>query len=210
MQNNTFKKPIDLKKIKYKADNLYENRKLIFPMIFGISGIFFGNYTGKGESALFLKITDIFKNIYFNQNYAFFSDFLTSLIVPSVLFFISFLLAMSLIGVVLSNAVPFAFGTIIGIISFFMYDTYSLKGLAYCVLIIYPYASITMLSIVLNTKESINMSQLITSSISKRTYNNNYQFVNYAKSLLRNYIILLSGALVKVLMGYFFSFFFSF
>jgi len=205
----TLRKPIDLKIIRKRTEELFEKRKIIIPLLLGIAGIFIGNMIAEGESVLYLKLTEVCK-LLFNESIQTAKLFLNSLTVPTVFFFIEFLSGLSISGVFILNFIPTIYGIIIGEISHYYYTTYSLKGLAYCVMIIFPYTALTMLSLVFNAKTNYSMSQELTTFITRKSTAGTLLMKNYSLNLLKNYLILVFGAFVNILCHHFFSDFFSF
>lgn len=210
MQIKTYAKPIDLKILKDKTDKIFQNRKIVIPSIIAISGIFFGSFNAKGEGLLYKKITDIFINVLFSNEIKISQEFFNSLIIPMIIFFLEFVLGMSIIGTLIINVLPFCYGYLIGQITYFLYSTYSLKGLAYSVLILFPYAVITMLAIIMNCMTSIKLSQSLLGSVLKSGKNCFFEFKEYSICLLKYFIILLIGVVIKTVLSYFLSGFFNF
>ena len=180
------KKTLNFHKYSLKATEIMSNWKLFLPIIFSFAGIISGCIGGKGEGKLYLKITDYFTTVILTRDITSIgSEFLIYLIFPAVFLIVIFFLGLSVFGAVITNVMPLIYGYIIGCISFFLYNEYTLKGLGYCIIMIFPYGTLCLLAIVLCCRESINMSEYIMKSISKTTKFPNYGFAVYYKSFFR-------------------------
>ena len=205
------RKTLNLHKYNIKLTEILSNWKIIIPIIFTFSGIIAGCYSGKGESSLFLRITDYFTTVIMSadkftptKSIGFFIVF------PSVLILLIFFLGLSVFGSLISNTVPLCYGFFVGSVSFFMYKEYILKGLAYCIIMLYPYCVLTLLAIILCCRECVNMSGFITASISKKAKFPNYSFVVYYKAFFRNYVFIIVAAVIKTMFDYLFGSIFTF
>ena len=196
------KKTLNFHKYSLKATEIMSNWKLFLPIIFSFAGIISGCIGGKGEGKLYLKITDYFTTVILTRD-------ITS--IGSELFLIViFFLGLSVFGALITNVMPLIYGYIIGCISFFLYNEYTLKGLGYCIIMIFPYGTLCLLAIVLCCRESINMSEYIMKSISKTTKFPNYGFAVYYKSFFRNLIFIVGASALKTILEYLFGGLFAF
>ena len=202
------KKPLNFHRYKLKLDDILSNWKLVIPALFSIIGLILGCAAGKGEGGLYLRITEYIRIILDSGVSPFTVVFFRYILIPTTLEVILFFLGLSLFGGAASNALIFLFSYMIGSISYFMYNEYTLKGLAFCVILIYPYAVAVLLSMVLSCRETINMSELILKNISKSGRLTDYSFTEYYKALLKHYLIIpVSAALSALLEGLFGSIF---
>ena len=200
------KKTLNLHKYSLKAAEFISNWKLFVPIIFVFCGIIFGCIGGKGEGRLFLRITEYFKTVILNRAISSIgSEFLIYLAFPAVFLAVVFFLGLSVFGSLITNFVPLVYGYTIGCISYFLYNEYTLKGLGYCIIMIFPYGTLCLLAIVICCRECISMSEYITKSISKTTKFPNYGFAVYYKSFFRNFIFIVAAALVKTVLEYLFG-----
>lgn len=205
------KKTLNFHKYSLKATEIMSNWKLFLPIIFSFAGIISGCIGGKGEGKLFLKITDYFTTVILTRDITSIgSEFLIYLIFPAVFLIVIFFLGLSVFGAVITNVMPLIYGYIIGCISFFLYNEYTLKGLGYCIIMIFPYGTLCLLAIVLCCRESINMSEYIMKSISKTTKFPNYGFAVYYKSFFRNLIFIVGASALKTILEYLFGGLFAF
>ncbi len=205
------KKTLNFHKYSLKATEIMSNWKLFLPIIFTFAGIISGCIGGKGEGKLYLKITDYFLTVILTRDITSIgSEFLIYLIFPAVFLIVIFFLGLSVFGAVITNVMPLIYGYIIGCISFFLYNEYTLKGLGYCIIMIFPYGTLCLLAIVLCCRESINMSEYIMKSISKTTKFPNYGFAVYYKSFFRNLIFIVGASALKTILEYLFGGLFAF
>jgi len=205
------KKTLNFHKYSLKATEIMSNWKLFLPIIFTFAGIISGCFGGKGEGKLYLKITDYFTTVILTRDITSIgSEFLIFLIFPAVFLIVIFFLGLSVFGALITNVMPLIYGYIIGCISFFLYNEYTLKGLGYCIIMIFPYGTLCLLAIVLCCRESINMSEYIMKSISKTTKFPNYGFAVYYKSFFRNLIFIVGASALKTILEYLFGGLFAF
>ena len=204
-------KTLNFHKYSLKATEIMSNWKLFLPIIFSFAGIISGCIGGKGEGKLYLKITDYFTTVILTRDITSIgSEFLIYLIFPAVFLIVIFFLGLSVFGALITNVMPLIYGYIIGCISFFLYNEYTLKGLGYCIIMIFPYGTLCLLAIVLCCRESINMSEYIMKSISKTTKFPNYGFAVYYKSFFRNLIFIVGASALKTILEYLFGGLFAF
>ena len=205
------KKTLNFHKYSLKATEIMSNWKLFLPIIFTFAGIISGCFGGKGEGKLYLKITDYFTTVILTRDITSIgSEFLIYLIFPAVFLIVIFFLGLSVFGALITNVMPLIYGYIIGCISFFLYNEYTLKGLGYCIIMIFPYGTLCLLAIVLCCRESINMSEYIMKSISKTAKFPNYGFAVYYKSFFRNLIFIVGASALKTILEYLFGGLFAF
>lgn len=205
------KKTLNFHKYSLKATEIMSNWKLFLPIIFTFAGIISGCFGGKGEGKLYLKITDYFTTVILTRDITSIgSEFLIYLIFPAVFLIVIFFLGLSVFGALITNVMPLIYGYIIGCISFFLYNEYTLKGLGYCIIMIFPYGTLCLLAIVLCCRESINMSEYIMKSISKTTKFPNYGFAVYYKLFFRNLIFIVGASALKTILEYLFGGLFAF
>lgn len=205
------KKTLNFHKYSLKATEIMSNWKLFLPIIFTFAGIISGCIGGKGEEKLYLKITDYFTTVILTRDITSIgSEFLIYLIFPAVFLIVIFFLGLSVFGALITNVMPLIYGYIIGCISFFLYNEYTLKGLGYCIIMIFPYGTLCLLAIVLCCRESINMSEYIMKSISKTAKFPNYGFAVYYKSFFRNLIFIVGASALKTILEYLFGGLFAF
>lgn len=205
------KKTLNLHKYSIKVNDFLSNWKIIIPVIFSFAGIISGCIGGKGEGRLFSIVTEYFTNVILPRNsLSIGTEFIFYLIIPAIFLIAVFFLGLSVFGALLTNVVPLTYGYLVGSITFYLYNNFTLKGLAYCLIMIFPYGVLCLLSIVMCCRESISMSEYIVKSISKTGKFLNYGFAYYYKSFLRNFIIIIIASAIKTILEYLFGGLFSF
>lgn len=210
MSLSVTKKTLNLHKVNIKLTELISNWKIALPTLFTVIGMSLGCFDGKGEGGLYSGLTDYFSSVVLSgETLTPMSGFLYYLIFPSVFVVAIFFLGLSVFGSVATNIVPFCFGYVVGCISYYQYSEYILKGLGYCIIMLYPYCVLSLLAIILCCRESINMSQLIVGSISKAK-TPNYSFTDYCKAFGKGFLFLLAASAVKLLLEYLFGALFVF
>lgn len=210
MQTIGMKKTLNLHKYSIKLTEFSKSKKIIIPVAFSLAGLFLGSVSAKGEGVVCSQIINYFTNVLMDVNTNPVACFAEYLIIPTVFYAVSFFAGLSAFGALVANAVPLIFGFITGTISFFLYSTYTLKGLAYCVILIFPYAVICMLSLVLSTGESMSMSEQIVQVLANSRRLKDYSFKNYCSSYLKIYAIILAASALKTLLEYLFGSLFFF
>ena len=205
------KKTLNLHKFSVKVSDIISNWKFILPLIFSLTGLILGSSAAKGQGTVYQKIAEYFPLIINNsENIFVLNNFLRYMMLPTVFIAITFFIGLSAFGGLLVNSIPLIYGYLIGGLSYYLYSTYSLKGLAYCVILIFPYAAVSMLSLILSSRESINMSELLIKCISKSKKFYDYNFSVYYKSYLKNYVLIIASAVLKVVLDYLFLSLFTF
>lgn len=205
------KKTLNLHKYSVRVNNFVLNWKIILPVAFSVGGMIFGCAVSKGEGSLYRKITELFVQSVMNQPLSqLLPYFLRCLLIPTVFAALLFFFGLSAYGGILTNFFPFVYGFFTGTVSYYMYRTYTLKGLAYCVIMIFPYAALSLISIVLCTSESISMSETVLRSISKSGKFSDYSFRQYYTQYAKNYTLILLAAVVKIILDYLFGTLFNF
>lgn len=205
MPKPVIKKTLNLHKYSVRVNELVLNWKIAVPIVFSVAGLIFGALSGKGEGKLYIKISDMFSSILINENSAMLSSFISSLLPPTAFIILLFFLGLSAYGGFAVNFVPLCYSYLVGMISYYMYDTYTLKGLAYCVMLIFPYSVLSLTGLVLCSAESINMSEFMLRCISKNGKFSDYSFRRYYTSYMRYYIYVIISAVIKVVLEYLFS-----
>ena len=146
-------------------DFLSQNKLLVFLSVCLLLGIFCGSMLMKFANENTLK----FINILFSsdlQERATKSNldfFITSLSSTFLFLVISFFMGLSLYGFTFATFIPFLRGVCIGMSEVYLYSSYGLKGLLLHSLMFLPGAFISLISILLATKEAIRMSNKLSS-----------------------------------------------
>jgi hypothetical protein len=204
------KKTLNLHKYNVKVSDFLSNWKFIIPVICSLTGLILGCVSSKGQGGAYLKITQYFSILMSADNSTVILGFIRYLVFPTMFAAALFFIGLCVFGGFLANAVPIIYGYFIGVISYYLYYTYTLKGLAYCVILIFPYAVFSLFSIILCCRESISMSEYLVKSISKSKKFIDYSFSTYYKKFFKGYTFILLSAIVKAILDYLFRGLFNF
>ena len=206
MEKLNMKKTLSLHKYSIRVNKIIMNWKIILPIIFALAGLIFGSFFAKGEGELYCRICELIESYLLKKATGIsYSKLTFHLLIPTVFALILFFSGISAFGGWLSNLVPFAFSASISTVTYYIYSNYSLKGLAFNVIMIFPYAALSLLALILLTSESISMSQCIINMLSKSTRNNDYNFVKYCKKCFKIYILIIIASFLKILIDSFFA-----
>lgn len=210
MTSPVIKKTLNLHKYSIRVSDFIANWKIIIPIVFSVAGMILGCMDGKGEGRLFLKITSVISEAVLKIDAVPLTAFLRYLLPPTALAVILFFLGMSAYGGFAVNFIPLGFSFAAGAFSYYMYDSYTLKGLAYCVMLVFPYAVMSLTALVLCCAESINMSELMLKSISDSRKFSDYSFRKYYIAYLKNYLLIIFASAAGTALTHLFGGLFSF
>ncbi len=199
MNKIALKKTLNLHKYSVRAKGLILNWKFILPIAISIAGLTLGSCFAKGEGKLYLHLCGYIKE-YLVNNYTenLYSSIIIYLLIPTIFAVLLFFSGLSVYGGIISNVIPAAYSFFIGLITYFFYSNYTLKGLAYCVIIIFPYAVLSLLSLIIITGESIIMSQQIVKNLNRNSSTNDYSFKFYYINCMKSYSFIIIATVVKV------------
>lgn len=175
-------------------------------------GLIIGSFTVKnGNYYLTAKITEYYmqylkSKITFSGAAVFFNTFLIS----SLLLLLNYFIGLCAIGIPFAALIPFCLGCVIGTVSGYIYETYMLKGLGYCAIIIFPAAVVITASIILSCRESITMSSTMMSLLSQRPRGRQKTFKEYSVKFLFYLAALAGGSIIETAMTKLFISLFSF
>lgn len=205
------KKTLNLHKYSLRVSSLISDWKFLLPIAFSLAGLAVGACVAKGEGDMY-KFFSNYINQFLIENSTLppISTFVIYLLIPTVFAVILFFCGLSIYGGLISNAIPFFYSLIIGTVTYYLYNNYTLKGLAYCVIIIFPYAVLSLFSLILITGECINMSQLLTKNLNKNPRSSDYSFTFYYKNCLKSYVFIILATIVKTVLDSLFISLFSF
>lgn len=143
-------------------DTLNRYRAVIM-LIFLIAGLLCGALIIRnGGGAVLDKlitIIDSYKSVRIQQGII--ANFCNSMLSGMSFLMLSAFLGFSAIGAPFIVALPFIRGTGLGMICGYLYSTYKLTGLGYCILIIYPGAAVALVAFLLACSESYQLSKSI-------------------------------------------------
>ncbi len=211
MNKIALKKTLSLHKYNVRVTEILSNWKFILPIIASICGLIFGSLFSKGEGETYQRIGGYIESYVLNSTYTnIYSSFIVYLLIPTLFAIVLFFCGLSVYGGVISNLIPAAYSFFIGVITYYLYSNFTLKGLAYSVIIIFPYAVLSVFSLILITSESISMSQQLTKSLNRNFRNIEYKFAFYYKNCLKSYVFIILAAVVKTVLDSLFIGLFSF
>lgn len=139
----------------------FNNIHVIIFFIFLILGLAFGGFFGSGVNYSFFNQTDIiFNNDFQNKSSEYwYVLFLQSLCSQFIFSLSAFLMGFSLWGFSCLFLISFLKGFGIGVISGFLIANYNLYGLLYYSVIILPGAFISIIALIIQQKNSYNLSK---------------------------------------------------
>lgn len=175
-------------------------------------GLIIGSFTVKnGNYYLTDKIIEYYMQYLkakstFSGAAVFFNTFLIS----SLLLVLNYFIGLCAVGIPFAALIPFGVGSIIGTVSGYIYETYMLKGLGYCAIIIFPAAVVITAAIILSCRESITMSSTMMSLLSQRPRGRQRTFKEYTVKFLFYLAALVGGSIIETAMTRLFISLFSF
>lgn len=208
MKASTF----NLHSISKKAKNITSNSQIIVLVLLFTGGLLFGAFSVKNEnSLLFEKLIPLY--IRYAESKAAMSDitvFFSSMLLYSAVIILAYFTGLCAVGVPFVALIPVTTGVFTGAVSGYIYGTYMLRGLAYCGIIIFPSAVITVSAIIFASRESMIMSRNMLNLLSQR-HNQKYEdFRSYSIRFLIYLAVTAAGAVVEALMCHLFIGLFSF
>lgn len=207
MNNLNIKKTLNLRRFSVNIRKILSYYNLFIPIICSILGLFIGSCIAKGEGWLYISVEKYILAFVLNQNINDLKLYLLSqMILPTVFSIILFFCGLSVYGCMISNFIPLIYSIIIGIITYYFYSNYVLKGLAYCVIIVFPYAILSLFSLILISVESVSMSQVLSRNLinSNNYKTSDYNFRFYCKSCLKSYLFIIAATVIKTFIDYLF------
>lgn len=175
------------------------NWQIILLTAIFFSGLIAGSYSAKDTTSFVSqKIISYYMN-YIKLKYITpaFSTFLSSILLGSIFTLIAYFMGLCAVGVPFILLIPFAQGFYIGEISGYIYETFTLKGLGYCAIIIFPAAVIICASIIYASKESMLMSKNMLYLLSQRHQAVQESFRDYSVKFAIYMGIIVLGGIVE-------------
>lgn len=139
---------------------LRSNKSPLAITILFITGIILGTITiNKHNEFILIKTAEIFKDYLAVQaGQSLFALFMNSVFKFSIYILMIYILGLCAIGSPLICALPLIRGLGAGLISGYLYSAYALKGIGYCVLIMYPGLLISVFAMIIGCSKGIEMS----------------------------------------------------
>ncbi len=200
-------KMLNLHSLKQKVKGIELNWIMLILVTLFFVGLIYGSFSVKNSNNfLTTKITELY-SAYLSQK----NTFSTLLIFVNTFFLsmsavvVSFFTGLCALGIPFIVFVPFISGTVIGTISGFTYETYLLKGLGYCAIIIFPAAAIALVSLISSCKESLIMSGNMLSVLATGRAKEQNCFKSYCIKYLVFTMVCAVAALVEAVLFNMFS-----
>ena len=181
-------KPIMRKERKnINFNKIYNEKYKFLLLLMSITGILFGTicYRFINNSQLTQAITESFSILNSND---FKSIFMYLFKLDIVYFLICFFIGTSFIGSILTFIPPAIKCLYIGYLGGYLYNEFELKGVLFCLLLLYPCFAITTTALIFASNENVYMSRYIYNCLNGRSTTDNISLRLY---LLR-YILLFS------------------
>lgn len=200
MNNIKIKKTLNLHKYSLRVNDIMLNWKIILPLIFAVAGIVCGAVIAKGEGALYRKLCETVIHYILNGSERnIYENILIYLLIPTSFAVALFFSGLSVFGVLTSVSVPLAYSFINSMLVYYFYSEYALKGLAYTVIILFPYIIISLYSLIIITGESISMSGYLLNTMSKSSGKADYNFKMYYKQTAKGYLFIIISVAIKTI-----------
>lgn len=149
----------------------FEEKNKVFITLFSLLSILSGCIIFKNNKIIPINELDSFVD--FMQSNSFVSILIQFIKYEIVFFILEFFIGTSIIGMPLVIIPPIIKCFFIGYLSSYMYNQYSVKGILFCLILIYPYFAVTTSSLIFAADESIYMSKyLFDIAVKKNAYNN--------------------------------------
>ena len=161
----TYKRNNGLKKREKSNINTQEKYK-IFISVISMFSIIIGCVLYKANQIV--EINELQSLVDFLQKSSFAKVFLFFVKYELICFLIEFFIGTSLVGVPLAMITPAIKCIFIGIFSSYMYNQYEIRGILFCLVLLYPFYAITTSSLIFAANESFYMSKNIFNMIIKK------------------------------------------
>ena len=163
-------------------NTLNESRRIVILLCLFICGLIIGSFSVKNnDSLLSAQLEDIIMSaILKKQSITYLNAFFDSLIINLVFLISAFALGLCAIGIPAIALLPLIKGFSMGITGAYIYSNYSVKGVCYCLLILFPAQIIMSAVLIIACNEGFYMSADLFS-----TLNNS---ISKEKNLIRMYL----------------------
>ena len=198
--------------IHQKAKSYSSNKNTIVLVMLFFLGLVLGVFSVKNQNGfLYNRVMPLYMNyVKTKKDLSDLSIFFTTLLLNSSVIISSYFIGLCAIGVPFVALIPALSGFYIGSISGYIYQTYMLKGLGYCGIIIFPSAAIIAATIIFASRESMIMSKNMLNLLSQR-HNQQYEdFKSYSIRFAIYIALAAAGALTETVLNHLFIRLFSF
>ena len=185
---------------------------IIMLIIIFFTGLLIGAYMIKnGENTFTSKIVESYTSFTeVSQSKSFTILFFKLFSIGSGVILLMYFTGLCALGIPFVTIIPFIAGLFIGIISGFYYKHYMLKGLGYCMIIIFPSMILFCASMLIACKGSIKMSRNMLNLLSMRRSQPQESFKSYTVNYLILILITALSCLVYTILTKLFSGIFGF
>ena len=205
-------KMLNLHSLKQKVKGVEFNWIMLILVTLFFIGLIFGSFSVKNNNSFLTSIITELYSAYLSQKDTFSSViiFMYTFLLSMTAVVISFFTGLCALGIPFIVLVPFVSGAVIGTISGFVYETYLLKGLGYCAIIIFPAAAISLVSLISSCKESLLMSGNMLSILATGRAKEQNCFKSYCIKYLVFTLVCAAAALIEAVLFNMFSDLFNF
>lgn len=136
------------------------SKEILFFSLLLISGILIGVFIARnGNDTVITQVKSIFDSFYsIRENQSIISSVSNSLKVYIVFWMINLFFGFCIIGAPFIAGIPIIRGLGIGLVSGYIYSIYGLKGIGYCMIVIFPGALISFIALIYAVIDSFRMS----------------------------------------------------
>lgn len=195
---------LNLKRCNGIFEFLVKNNILIILTAFFIIGLAIGIFILDSRESLF-SFTDGFIDNYISERSGegFFRITVNSFLNSMLFIAVAFICGASMLGIILLPICVSANGFLYGMIASFLYSEYSLNGVAFYAVMILPAAIVSIIALILASKESVKFSLLLARLTIRTTapLNLSFDFKNYCGKYLSYSLIILISAIIDAVLS---------
>lgn len=189
-----FEKAFSFEEKKEKKDLLSlfsENKTFLYSVVFYAAGLFCGSY-------VYLKCqNEILNNLLVVQNQEFLQSFLNNLSLYMLIFAVSVLLGVCLVGFPLLNIIPLFVGFESGMKVAYYYINHGIKGVGYSFLMIAPFVCLFLTVLIYSISMSFEMSRNIYEITVKKSEIEGFNYKTYLKKYLLFALLIVAVSLIN-------------
>lgn len=189
------KKPKGNKDIEKNSKDLItiftENKTVFYSVVFYAAGLLCGAYAYKKCQ------NNILNDFISSKSDEFLQLFLNNLSIYLLIFVISVLLGVCLVGFPFINLIPLAIGFESGMKVSYYYINYSIKGIGYSLIMVAPFVCLFLSVIIYSISMSYDMSKKIYEITIKKTDITDFEYKLYLKKYLIYACLVLAVALIN-------------
>ena len=155
-----------------------ENKTFLYAVIFYAAGLFCGSYVYQKCQ------NDVLNNVLAMSNNEFLQAFLNSLSLYMLIFAVSVLLGLCLVGFPVINIIPLVIGFEAGMKIAYYYINYGVKGIGYSFLMVAPFVCLFLTVIIHSVSISYEISKKIYDITIKKSDVEDFNYKSYLKKYL--------------------------